>query len=187
MKCFMFILVFILSSSCQLLSDDAKLEVLNSDEHLKLNNGVLYYQEKPFSGNVTEINNNEVLKFEIQYVTGRKHGYERSWYSDGSLAHERFYTMGKKSGIHQAWWKNGQQKFKYFFNTIGEYNGSVQEWYSSGQRYKDFNFENGKEVGPQQLWRSDGRIRANFVVKNGERFGLIGLKKCNSVYKDSKT
>ncbi|OEK07597.1 hypothetical protein A8C32_17525 [Flavivirga aquatica] len=151
------------------------------DSNLRLENGVLFYKKTPFNGELVAKYENEKLKSKIEYLGGRKHGYEKQWYDDGTKFMERYYSKGFKTGTHKAWWHNGILKFEYHFNNKGEYHGSVKEWYKTGQLFRKFNYKKGKEVGSQRLWKIDGAIKANYEVVNGERYGLIGLKKCYKV------
>ena len=156
-----------------------------SDKNLKLDNGVLLYNETPFEGQLVSYYEAEKLKSKIEYAGGKKHGYEKQWYDSGNKLIERFYKKGFKTGIHKSWWTDGKQKFEYHFNEKGEFHGVVKEWYKSGKIFRDFNYVDGKEVGSQRLWKFDGTIKANYEVVNGERFGLIGLKKCYTVTTNS--
>ncbi|MDO5969710.1 hypothetical protein Q4Q35_07810 [Flavivirga aquimarina] len=156
-----------------------------SDSNLKLNNGVLLYKGLPFTGNLQAYYVDKILKYDIEYVDGKKEGYEKYWFRNGSKSIERYYTKGHKSGVHKAWWNDTVLRFEYHFNNKGEYHGIVKEWYKTGQLFKMFNYLNGKEVGSQRLWKIDGTIKANYEVVNGERFGLIGLKKCYTVTTNS--
>nr|WP_233192460.1 hypothetical protein [Gaetbulibacter sp. 4G1] len=165
--------------SCNSVHDNVIIDA--SNPNIKLNNGVVYYNNIPFSGDLITHYQNKLLKSDIEYISGKKHGFEKHWNIDSDLVVERNYLKGKKAGIHRAWWNNGNLKFEYHFNEKGEYNGSVKEWYETGQLFKAFNYENGKEKGGQKLWYEDGRIKANYEVVNSERFGLIGLKKCYQV------
>ncbi len=165
--------------SCNSVHDNVIIDA--SNPNIKLNNGVVYYNNIPFSGDLITHYQNKLLKSDIEYISGKKHGFEKHWNIDSDLVVERNYLKGKKAGIHRAWWNNGNLKFEYHFNEKGEYNGSVKEWYETGQLFKAFNYENGKEKGSQKLWYEDGRIKANYEVVNSERFGLIGLKKCYQV------
>lgn len=158
-----------------------KVSLNTSSPNLQLDNGVLLYNNHPFNGNLIDYHHDGGIKSDIQYVDGRKNGYEKHWFSDESLAVERYYTKGLKTGIHKAYWKSGFLKFEYHFNEKGEYHGNVKEWYKTNILYRDFNYINGKEAGKQRLWKSNGTIKANYEVVNGERFGLIGLKKCKTV------
>ena len=161
------------SKSCRML------EASNINLHLE--NGILYYEETPFSGDLVTYYNDNILKSDIEYVNGRKHGMEKHWYQSSTRAITRYYKKGFKSGLHQGWWENGKPKFEYYFNDNGEYNGSVKEWDASGLLVMHFNYKDGQEIGRQRSWNLDGSTKANYEVKDGERFGLIGLKKCYQV------
>ena len=156
-----------------------------SDSNLKLNNGVLLYKDSPFTGNLQTHYVDKKLKSDMEYADGKKEGYEKHWFKNGSKSIVRYYIKGFKSGVHKAWWNDTIFKFEYHFNIKGEYHGMVKEWYKTGQLFRDFNYFNGKEVGSQRLWKADGTIKANYQVVHGERFGLIGLKKCYTVTANS--
>jgi len=178
------IIAFLLFVSCQK-EEVTTLELLTSNDNLHLINGVLHLNENLFNGRLVEYYDENKLKLEVFYKNGKKHGHEKKWYTNDTLAEIRFYSNGNKSGIHEAWWPNKNKKFEYHFNEKGEYHGEVLEWYKTGQRFRAFNYINGQEVGSQQLWQLDGRIKGNYEVVNGERFGLIGLKKCYTVTRDN--
>lgn len=169
----------LLTISCQ--QNKPALTIYSSDSKIELKNGFLFFNESPFTGNLIAKHENGKLKSNVQYVAGRKHGYEKHFYINEALSVERFYNKGLKIGIHKALWQDATPKFEYHFNEKGEYDGVVKEWYNTGQIYRFFNYENGKEIGSQRLWKLDGNIKANYEVVNGERFGLIGLKKCYTV------
>ena len=152
-----------------------------SNPNLKLDNGILYYKNVPFSGDLITHFENRSFKSYTEYKNGKKHGSEKYWNVDADLVVERYYFKGNKTGIHKAWWNNRNLKFEYHFNKKGEYHGNVKEWYETGQLFRVFNYENGKETGSQKLWYETGKIKANYEVIKGERFGLIGLKKCYQV------
>ena len=171
--------------SCLLSCIRKELVVDKTSTELKLLNGVLNYQNAPFDGLLVSRYSDASFKMKLQYVNGRKDGYEKQWHSNGVLSQSRWYSKGIKTGNHLGWWEDGMQKFDYHFNEEGAYDGSRKEWYKNGQLIRDFNYVNGKEIGSQRMWTDIGKIRANYEVKNGERFGLIGLKKCYTVKTDS--
>lgn len=154
-----------------------------NDKGFNLKNGVLYFEEIPYSGTVNQFYKDGNLKSTSTYYKGKREGKYLGFYSNQNKWFERFYVKGKKTKIHSAWYQNGQQMFEYQFNNQGVYHGYVKDWHPNGQLAKHFNFENGKEVGSQKMWQSTGKIRANFFTINGERHGLIGLKNCVSVVK----
>ncbi|MBU2950078.1 hypothetical protein KO493_05135 [Tamlana agarivorans] len=173
------VLVFAFVFSCGRTSETISVDANN--DNLKLDNGILLYQEVPFNGEILDYYKPEKLKSKMTYVDGKKHGAETQWYANGNLLIERFYKEGFKTGTHKSWYQDGTQKFEYHFNDKGEFHGVVKEWYKNAQIFRDFNYVNGKEVGRQRLWKVDGSLKANYEVVNGERFGLIGLKKCYTV------
>lgn len=180
------LLFIVLLASCK--SKEARstnaiilIEKSSTDSLFSLKNGVLMYENQPFSGIVNTFYNTGKLKSKLRYVLGKRDGIYKGWYPNGNKSFERLYKEGLKFGAHIGWYENGQLKFKYHFNEQGDYNGEVKEWYSNGQLYKVFNYNNGREEGSQKMWQPNGKIRANFVTINRERFGLIGIKKCYSV------
>lgn len=191
-----FLVVFLVLFSCTKNKEEIKVEktivkktILNisniiknrDDIKFKLNNGVLFYEKKPYSGIVNIYYDTVQLKSIAQYFEGRKEGAYKGFYKSGKKWFIRQYSKGIKVKTHRSWYENGMQKFEYQFNDDGEYDGFVKEWYSNGQMRKYFNFKKGKESGAQKMWQSTGKIKANFYTINGDRHGLIGLKNCVSV------
>lgn len=167
--------------SCQQKKKNDRLILNFENSNLKTINGVLLYNNIPFSGvlkrfdDVNQTNNTSI------YFDGKKDGVEEKRFLNDSIAEQRYYRKGVKVGIHKSWWQNRILKFEYHFNDKGFYNGTVKEWYQNGQIVKEFNFENGIEKGSQKMWLANGNIKANYIALNGDRFGLIGLKKCFTV------
>lgn len=162
------------------------IELSINHKDLTMDNGILKFRNKPFTGVIKSFDPVNQTNNESEYVNGKKEGLELKRYKDAVLAEERYYKEGLKVNIHRGYWPDGSLKFEYHFNQKGFYQGSCREWYSNGQLLKDFRYQNGQEDGPQKMWRSDGKIRANYVVRGGERFGLIGLKKCYTVNKKNE-
>ncbi len=157
------------------------IEIDKSKVDLKLNNGILYFRNTPYSGIVNEFYVDGNIKSKSEYYQGKRQGFFKGWYKDGMQWFKRSYVKGLKSGTHKGWHKNGKQMFEYHFNDKGVYHGSVKDWHFNGILAKHFNFVLGKESGSQKMWDLKGKIRANFFTVNAERHGLIGLKKCVSV------
>tara|TARA_B110000503_G_scaffold39995_1_gene65701 strand:- start:784 stop:1386 length:603 start_codon:yes stop_codon:yes gene_type:complete len=157
------------------------IEINKNNADVQLKNGVLYFEEKPFSGIVNTFYNDGNIKSKSAYHQGKRQGLFLGWYPDGEQWFNRSYTKGLKSGIHRGWYQNGVQMFEYHFNNKGVYNGVVKDWFANGTLAKHFNFVEGKEAGSQNMWDLKGKIRANFYTVNTEIHGLIGLKKCVSV------
>ena len=180
MKKVIYILLCVSLLSCQD-KVGGQLILLSENKQLSTQNGVLIYNNTPFSGAVKTFDEVNQTNNITNYTEGKRDGEERKMFKNDSLAEYRFYKNGRKVGIHKSWFENGQQKFEYPYSQNGVYHGTLKEWYSNGQQVKEFNYVDGKESGTQKMWLSNGNIRANYTVVNGERFGLIGLKKCYSV------
>ena len=166
---------------CQEKQQLALVEVESNDSSLVLNNGLLLYINKPFTGLFKEYDSINNTTNSSNYILGKKGGLETKTYTNQIIAEERFYKRGLKTGNHRGFWQDGSLKFEYFFNNKGFYDGSFKQWSKDGQIIKEFNYVNGKENGSQKMWNTNGTIRANYFVKHGEIFGLIGLKKCYSI------
>jgi antitoxin component YwqK of YwqJK toxin-antitoxin module len=146
--------------------------------------GMLYYNEKPYSGySIETFANGDTAKI-TPYVNGKEEGWAKAFYTNRQIAEERFYVHGKKEGIHKGWWPNATPKFEYHFLN-DEHEGELKEWFSNGRLARVFNYSKGYENGSQKMWWENGDIRANYVVKNGERYGLIGQKLCRNILNDS--
>ncbi|WP_394748907.1 toxin-antitoxin system YwqK family antitoxin [Spongiimicrobium salis] len=178
-----YILLLFLYFNC----DFEKAWILTDHPDLNLINGTLFLRNTSFDGHLVDYYDEDSLKSLTVFKNGRKNGVEKHWNANGTLAVERYYRNGIKVGRHRGRYLNGQLQFEYFFNDEGRYHGSNKEWYATGQLARDFNFVNGHEVGLQRLWKINGNIRANYEVRNGERFGLIGLKKCNTLTVNRQT
>lgn len=178
MKLFSIISSLLLFSSCQ---DSLSKHVLKDDKELKIENGILLYQENVFSGDVVAYTSKDIISYSCLYVNGKKQGEEKKWYTDGTLKMERYYDNGVKTRTHRGWWRNGNVKFVYQFNNKGQHDGIAYDYFIDGSPYRLFHYRKGKEEGSQKLYKPNGNIRANYVVVNGERFGLIGLKTCDAV------
>jgi len=176
----LFILILV---SCK--TEIKNITVFQTDVGLKLINGELFYKGELFSGRLVDFYKNDSLRYQAFYIDGRKEGIEQYFYKNGQVNTCRMYKKGVKIGVHDGWWQDGSRKFQYHFNEKGQYHGSVKEWFKNGQLFKIFNYLNGKEKGKQRMYEVNGDIRANYEVINGERFGLIGLKKCYTLKKDS--
>ncbi|MBU3009961.1 hypothetical protein KO506_00920 [Polaribacter vadi] len=157
------------------------IEKNKNNSNFKLKNGVLCFNDKPYSGIVNEFYVDGNLKSYSEYYQGKREGKYFGFYPDKKKWFERYYAKGIKINRHNGWFKNEQQMFDYQFNDKGVYNGFVKDWYSNGQIAKHFNFTDGKESGSQKMWQPSGKIKANFYTVNGDRHGLIGLKNCVSV------
>jgi antitoxin component YwqK of YwqJK toxin-antitoxin module len=144
------------------------------------NQGVLLYENKPFTGIQYLLFANQDTTKVSTYIEGKEQGWSKIWYQDGRLAEERYYEKGKKENTHRAWWPDGKLRFEYNFKN-DEHHGEQKDWFPDGKLAEIFHYVNGHEEGQQQMWFDDGSLKANYVIKEGRRFGLPGIKNCISV------
>jgi len=171
------IILFFLISSCSENKDSSY--IINKDFSLLSKKGAyLYLDNNKFSGILIDsLENIKIL--EVQYLNGRKNGYEKIRYNNGKISEKRFYKNGSKEGNHKLFWENGNKKMIANF-LDGKYEGKLIQWHKNGEKFKEFYYENGNEIGNQKIWDSNGNIKANYDVVNNRRYGLTGQKNCVS-------
>lgn len=192
LKCIGFFLMIIIFAACQKTANDQEMLVSQVDEKINPNNlivqrnllqkkpnqGLVFYQDQPFSGTSIQHYPNQVKGVLIQYHKGKKQGLFQKWFPNRDLSFEAHYVNGKQDGITKSWWKNKQLRSESFFkNGVGE--GTQKQWYKSGQLFKAIHLVNGKEEGLQQAWRENGKVYNNYEAKNGR---IFGLKRANLCY-----
>jgi len=143
-------------------------------------NGVMYCNDVLFSGFVVTLFSNGDTNSVIGYLNGLKENTSRIWWDNKQWREVRVYHLNKKIGEHTGWFENGTMRFKYQFGS-DVYDGTVEEWFADGKRATLFNYESGYEMGLQQAWYADGKYKFNYEVVNGRKYGLTGVKNCESV------
>lgn len=145
--------------------------ISESDTLLMLDNGVYYYDSKPFSGYVRSNYDSDTLKSIGSYFLGKQHGATKTFFSNGKLETNRNYRNGIGYGRHFGFWENGNRKFDFiYFNDKRE--GLQKQWYVSGSPYYVLNFTDDRENGMQKAWRENGKLYINYEAKDGVRYGL---------------
>lgn len=138
--------------------------------------GQRVYENSPFTGTMYSLHDTGNAASEDQFVNGRRHGYAKKWFHDGTLGYEAHYALGSKEGYTLSWWSNGAMRSSFFF-VEGKSHGTGWNWYRSGAKFKKYNHVAGKPVGIQQAWRKNGKLFSNFEYRNGR---IYGLRKANS-------
>ncbi len=152
------------------------LSILSPDSSLHLINGVLFYGETLFNGQLREIWPNGKLKAIRHMANGKEQGLSETYYSNGERESSRWYVNGEKDGLHTGWWENGQKKYEYHFKN-GNYDSTFTEWYQSGNLIQRVMYANGKELYGKG-WRENGKLYMNFIMKDGRRYGMNNSNLC---------
>ena len=158
--------------------------IFENDAKLKLNNGVYYFNNKPFSGYIKSEHITSTTKSIGSYYLGKQHGITITYFPKGKIESERSYKNGIGYGRHLGYWENGNMKYDFiYFNDMRE--GVQKQWYQSGSPYYALNFNNDRENGMQKAWRENGKPFINYKVKDGLRYGLQKAALCYTL-KDEK-
>jgi antitoxin component YwqK of YwqJK toxin-antitoxin module len=157
-------------------------KMLKIPAHLVSNkNGLMYYENKLFSGTAYNLFPNQKDTLEIfSYLEGKEHGIWKKFYTNRQLREKREFREGKKVGSLFRWWENGTMQMHYVFED-NEYQGTCKEWNQAGLLVKEMNYQKGHEEGSQKWWYDNGKIKSNYIITNGRRFGLLGTKNCINV------
>ncbi|MGA9637162.1 toxin-antitoxin system YwqK family antitoxin [Flavobacterium sp.] len=158
-------------------SEIPKDTISSNDENIKLDNGIVSYNNKIFSGFVKEMYNPTQVKAVFSFLKGQQHGITTSYYLDGKLKDSRSYKAGKSYGRHYGFWENGHQKFDFIYHN-DKREGLQKQWYETGSPYCFLMFKNDREDGMQQAWRLNGKPYINYEVKDGHRYGLQKSNLC---------
>ncbi len=153
---------------------------LTQNSEFKEENGVMFYKKALYSGYVITFFENGDTNAVSGYLNGKKENTARSYYPNKQLKELRVYHQNKKVGEHVGWYSNGTPRFKYNFGS-DVYDGTVEDWFENSKRAALFNYKNGYEIGLQQAWYTDGKFRLNYEVVGDRKFGLTGVKNCESV------
>ena len=156
--------------------------LLNKNEQsLKMVNGILNANNKPFSGTLFMLFPKTTDTAELAtYQDGKEQGEWKQFYPSKKIMEKRYFREGQKTGEYIAWWENGNTRLQYFF-LADEYEGTCREWNETGLLTKVMHYKRGHEEGQQQCWYDNGKIKANYIIKDGRRYGLLGTKNCINV------
>ena len=155
-----------------------KKKVERSSLELNPNEGLVYYQNEPFTGtSVSYYHNGNLAEF-IDYLDGKKHGFFRKFFENSELSFDSQYINGKQHGTAKSWWENGNLRAALNYEN-GIAHGMQKQWYKSGAKFKFIHLVNGREEGLQQSWRENGKLYNNYEARNGR---IFGLKRANLCY-----
>ena len=97
--------------------------------------------EKPLTGKYTEKYHNGNLKYEVNYINGKKEGLETFWYISGGKYIQTSYKNDKEDGIWNQWFENGQLKLEAHYKN-GKENGLFTLFYDNGTKRSESIFVN---------------------------------------------
>lgn len=161
-----------------------KVKVHHDSLFLNSNKGLVYHNQKVFSGISESYYDNGQLKSQTAFLNGKKHGTHTKWFNNGVKSFESIYQEGKQNGRTSSWWSNGNLRSIANFQH-GVAHGIQEQWYVGGSKFKRMQLNNGREEGLQQSWRENGKLYNNYEARNGRIFGLKRAQLCYEL-KDEK-
>ena len=170
-------------ASCTDLTTQNRLVMNRDTATVSAKNGRYYLNEKPFTGQLYQLNEWGDTVFLGLYRNGKEHGIQKTWYAKGRLREVRLFNKGEKEGRHTGYWENGNKRFDYLFEQ-DLWSGVQHEWHANGRLFKQSQYRAGYEQGLQRIWDTDGTLLANYEARKGRNYGNIGRKNCQSVWQN---
>ena len=97
-----------------------KAETVRINE-ITFNNGLYYFEDHVFSGDIVDYYENDRLKFRYGVLQGRLQGLAVEYYAGGNVKSERHYVMSKLFGKFTEYYESGEVRaqFKVALNAYG--------------------------------------------------------------------
>ena len=105
-----------------------------------------------------------LVREEIPWRSGHRHGVHRTWYKSGLLATEEPYVNGLLHGTCRQWDEAGHLLGKY---RMVRGTGVQRAWHDNGQLQMEVSTVHGQFCGRNRIWLRDGTLLS-------ERFYLRG-------------
>ena len=118
--------------------------------------GVVYLpqSDKPYSGDVSKLDNFGKTLLKGTHKNGKKDGLWTWWYENGEKKNEGTFKNGQENGLHRWWYENGQKSKEGTYKD-GKQVELVTSWYENGQKGKEGTFKDGELVS-ENCWDIDG-------------------------------
>ena len=96
-------------------SNIPKITVFDNHSKLRLENGVYYFSNKPFSGYIKSLFDSDTIKSLASYYKGKQQGISKTFFPNGKIETVRNYHNGIAYGRHFGYWQNGRMKFDFVY------------------------------------------------------------------------
>ena len=111
----------------------------------------------------------DVLRFEGEYLNGKRNGKGKEYNFCGSLLFEGEYLNGLKNGKGKEYHDNGKLKFEGEYLN-GKRNGKGKDYYWDGELMFEGEFLNGKRNGKGKEYDHDGNLIFEGEYLDGAKF-----------------
>ncbi len=109
-------------------------------------NGLLYKNNKPYTGKYKEFYENGNTKSIFNYLNGEKNGNFELYYETGEVSYKGYCEKNIAKGIYKMYYRNGNlQQEGNIIN--GKENGEVKIYFESGELHQKIRFSKGIKNG----------------------------------------
>ena len=123
-------------------------------ESLEERDGLIYQDNKPYSGWAKTMSDSEYGKGLTQFKDGKISGLYTTWYENGQKKDELTYKDGQLDGLWTRWYENGQKSSEETYKD-GKSDGPHTSWHENGQKAAEGTSKDGEEVSGK-YWNSKG-------------------------------
>ena len=109
-------------------------------ESLKERDGLIYQDNKPYSGWAKMIHDSGQVQALSQFKDGKPDGLWTSWHENGQKVKEGIWKDGKPDGPYTEWHENGQKATEVTFKDGEEV--STKHWNSKGEEVESWDEAN---------------------------------------------
>lgn len=126
---------------------------------------ITLFQDKPFTGNVTEVYANGHPKSNVSLKDGIADGLWQEWYENGKLKFNAYWLNGKGHGLWEYYHENGVIRQEEFYNMDIPI-GIFRYYYNNGQLKSRSSWLNGKKHGVWAYYSETGILTKTELYEN---------------------
>lgn len=154
-----------------------KIYIENRDTLLQKTDYGWLYKHQPFSGYMTEKEQNGKIVYQLPIIHGKENGLAKAWYNTGEKLLEKHFVKGKLEGVFRQWWPNGHTRYLFHYHQ-NQYQGKQLVFFPNGKKREESNFQVGEREGIQKVWDENGILISNYILKNQKVYGFANVKSC---------
>lgn len=111
-----------------------------------------------------------IEEYQMDKIRKLKHGYEKSFYSNGKLMLERNYKLGQAEGKELSYHENGQLKSEVI-NQNNRRNGAFKHYYDNGKLEQEGIYKDDGIEGVLKVYYNTGSLKETVTYKDGKENG----------------
>ena len=127
-------------------------------ESLPERDGLIYHDNKPYSGWAKMIHDSGQVQALSQFKDGKLDGPSTEWHENGQKKAEGTWKDGVTHGPYTTWYSNGQKR-KEGFKKDGKRQGLVTELHSNGQKWSEVTYKDDEQVSAKYWNRKGEEVR----------------------------